>query len=49
MHAGLLTVCFIAAGLAMVEMKNQQIQTETVEPMEQTGNLTQQEGIYTTA
>ena len=45
---GPLTVCFIAAGLALVEMKNQQIQTETVQPMEQTGNLTQQEDVYTT-
>ena len=41
------TVCFIAAGLAMVEMKNQQIQTETIQPMEQTGNMTQQEVVYT--
>ena len=51
MHAGPLTVCFIAGGLAMVEMNNQQgqqVQTETVEPMEQTGKITQQEGVYTT-
>ena len=31
----------------MVEMKNQQIQTETIQPMEQTGNMTQQEVVYT--
>ena len=47
-----LFVSLHAAGFREVEMNNQQIQTETVEPMEphvETGNMTQQQGVYATA
>ena len=47
-----LFVSLHAAGFHEVEMNNQQIQTETVEPMEphvETGNMTQQQGVYATA
>ena len=50
MHTGYAsTVCFTAAGFREVEMNDQQIQTETVEPIEphvETGNMTQQQGVY---
>ena len=51
MHTGYAsTVCFTAAGFHEVEMNDQQIQTETVEPIEhvKTGNMTQQQGVYVT-
>ena len=53
MHTGhASTVCFTAAGLGEVELNDQQIQTETVqlaEPHVETGNVTQQQGVYATA
>ena len=52
MHTGYAsTVCFTAAGFREVEMNDQQIQTETVEPIEhvETENMTQQQGVYATA
>ena len=48
MHTGYqVTVCFTAASFREVEMNDQQIQTEAVEPMEphvETRNMTQQQG-----
>ena len=53
MHIGYAsTDCFTAAGFREVEINDQQIQTETVEPMEphvETGNMTQQQGVYAAA
>ena len=53
MHTGYAsTVCFTAAGSREVEMNDQKIQTETLEPMEphvETRNMTQQQGVYATA
>ena len=53
MHTGhAATVCSTAAGFREVEMNDQQIQTETVEPLEphvETGNMTQQQGVHATA
>ena len=53
MHTGhASTVCCTAAGFGEVELNDQQIQTETVQPMEahvETGNVTQQQGVYATA
>ena len=49
MHAG--HACFAAAGFDTVEMKDQQIQTETVEPVKphvQAGSTTEPQGVYTT-
>ena len=50
MHAGY--VCFSAACFDNVEMKDQQIQTETMEPLKshvQEENTTEPQGVYTTA
>ena len=52
MHRYVSTVCFTAAGFRETEMNDQQIQTETVEPMEphvETGNMTEQQGVHATA
>ena len=49
MHAGL--VCSSAAGFDTVEMKDQKIQMETVEPVKphvQAGSMTEPQGVYTT-
>ena len=49
MHAG--HVCFTVADFHTVEMKDQQIQTETVEPVKphvQAGSTTEPQGVYTT-
>ena len=49
MHAG--EVCFTAAGFDNVEMKDQQIQTETVEPVKphvHEESTTEPQGVYTT-
>ena len=46
------TFCCTAAGFGEVEMNDQQIQTETVQPAEphvETDNVTQQQGVSTTA
>ena len=45
------SVCFIAAGMNKMEVKNQQIQTEivkTVEQQVQAGSTAKQQGVYTT-
>ena len=45
------SVCFIAAGMDKMEVKNQQIQTEIVKTVEQhvqAGSTTKQQGVYTT-
>ena len=45
-------LCFTAAGFGEIELNNQQIHTGTVQPMEahiETGNVTQQQGVYVTA
>ena len=49
MHAG--HVCLTTAGFDTVEMKDQQIQTETLKPVKphvQAGNTTELQGVYTT-
>ena len=43
------SVCFIAAGMDKMEVKNQQIQTEIVKTVEQhvqVGSTAQQQGMY---
>ena len=45
------SVCFIAAGMDKMEVKNQEIQTEVVKTVEQhvqAGNTAEQQGVYTT-
>ena len=45
------SVCFIAAGMNKMEVKNQEIQTETVKTVEQhvqVGSTAEQQGVYTT-
>ena len=42
------SVCFIAAGMDKIEVKNQQIQTKTVEQHVQVGSTAKQQGVYTT-
>ena len=45
------SVCFIAAGMDKIVMKDQQVQTEfakTVEQHVQTGSTSKQQGVYTT-
>ena len=43
------SVCFIAAGMDKIEVKNQQIQTEIVKTVEQhvqAGSTAKQQGVY---
>ena len=45
------SVCFIAAGMNKIEVKNQQIQTEIVKTVEQhvqAGGTAEQQGVYKT-
>ena len=45
------SVCFTAAGMDKMEVKNQQIQTEIVQTVDQhvqAGSTAQQQGVYTT-
>ena len=44
-------VCFTVAGMDMVKVKNQEVQTEIVLPVEQhvqAGSIALQQGMYTT-